>query len=99
MKIILSSLLVAALATTAFADPALDTSQREQTAAFVELKAAREQVAAARARWDAAVADGHPVEAGVWARRHFEAMQTRATALSRLQTATNRVDATRFAAR
>ena len=32
-------------------------------------------VAIARAKWDAAVAGGHPVEAGVWARRHFAAMQ------------------------
>ncbi len=51
------------LATTATAEP----TKPEPTAA--------QQVVITRAKWDAAVAAGHPVEAGVWARRHFAALQ------------------------
>ena len=110
--IILTSLLVASLGTVAAANPVVATAtesplarhtsstlEREETRAFVELKAAREQVAATRAQWDAAVADGHPVSAGTWARRHFEAMQVRRAALSRWQAAVDRVNASRYASR
>ncbi len=70
MKAILCSLFVASLASTALADsaaPAIDV--------------ARADVAAARSRWDAAVAEGHPVQAGKLARLHLEAMQRRNAAL------------------
>ncbi|MBS1122358.1 MAG: hypothetical protein H6Q90_4586 [Deltaproteobacteria bacterium] len=111
--LLLSSLLAGALAlgTTASADPVVATAnqlagthdlrslERAETSAFAALQAAGAQVAATRARWDAAVAGGHPVPAGVWARRHAGAMQLRKAALARWQAAAARVDERRFAAR
>jgi hypothetical protein len=106
--IILTSLLTVAATTNTFADsravavsaPAesrLAEAEREETRAFVALKAARDQVSAARARWDAAVADDDPVQAGKWARRHFDAMQVRSSALARWRTAAEAVNTARRA--
>jgi hypothetical protein len=53
----------------------------------VELREATHELAVARAEWDAAVAGGHPVSAGKWARRHFAAMQKVNTARQRLASA------------
>jgi len=108
--IVLTSLLVASLATAAAANPVIATAQdvresdhsirdleREETLAFLALKDARQHVAATRARWDAAVADEHPGLAGKWARRHLEAMQVRNAAVARWQAAVVRVNASRYA--
>jgi hypothetical protein len=53
----------------------------------VELRDATHELAVARAKWDAAVAGGHPVRAGKWARLHFEAMQKVNAARQRLAVA------------
>lgn len=44
-------------------------------AASSELRTAMHEVDVTKAKWDAAVAGEHPVPAGKWAVRHFEAMQ------------------------
>jgi hypothetical protein len=108
--IVLGSLLVAgapAFATPVVAtatdvrksDTTLRDSEREEIAAFLALKSARLQVAAARSRWDFAVANGHPVSAGEWAKRHLVAMQERAAAQLRWQRASDRVNDLRFRGR
>ncbi|MEO8700839.1 MAG: hypothetical protein ABI867_12390 [Kofleriaceae bacterium] len=96
---------------TAYANPVVATApdvrisdrlhdgEREEIAAFLALKTARVDVATSRARWDAAVEGGHPVAAGIWARRHFEAMQARTAAQQRWRLASDRVNDLRVARR
>jgi hypothetical protein len=69
--------------------------EREATAAAVTLQDARAEKLFARLRWDAAVAGGHPVAAGQWARRHFDAMQAERAAHTRWQVAAARLAAAR----
>jgi|HubBroStandDraft_2_1064218.scaffolds.fasta_scaffold515363_2 hypothetical protein len=91
MKAILLVALLTA-ATAAGADP-MGTTRHVQAAntASVELQSAEARVAETRRQWDAAVAGGHPVAAGTWAVRHYEAMQARRVAYERSHTAAARV--------
>ena len=43
--------------------------------ATAQVRQAEHEVQATRAQWDAAVAGDHPVAAGAWARKHFDALQ------------------------
>ncbi len=59
--------------------------QRNEPSARHLLDQARAEVATTRQQWDLAVAGGHPVAAGVWAVRHFQALQTRKAATLRVE--------------
>src|ERR1043165_3534685 len=96
--ILLASALLAAAGADAVAAPHLaavvDTNsarqreiQREEAVAADALRIATAANLYARAKWDAAVAGGHPVPAGVWAQRHFDAMQAERAARVRWQAA------------
>ncbi len=72
--ILLCALLAATASTSAGADPRTsETTELRQ--AEDNLHVARTELAAARIRWDAAVAGEHPNPAGRWARQHLAAMQ------------------------
>lgn len=76
MKVILLSALFAVSSAHADALPrAVHDETAEMQRAESALRAARTELVAARAHWDAAVAGDHPNPAGTWARRHFAAMQ------------------------
>ncbi len=55
--------------------------ERNALSALHTLDQARAEVTLTRAHWDLAVANGHPVAAGKWAVRHFEALQARKAAV------------------
>jgi len=107
MKVILlATALLAAVATDAAADPRvaavvdlnsarLRELQREEAAAADALRIATAAKLYARAKWDAAVAGGHPVPAGTWAQRHFDAMQAERAARMRWQAAARKLAASR----
>lgn len=110
--IIVSSVLVASSVAPAIAQPRtaageidprvgsqLHRLEREEGAARAELQAALDRTLHARARWDAAVAGDHPVAAGTWARRYFDAKQEHRDAQLRWNQAAARVAALRFAHR
>ncbi len=78
MKVILLSALLATAVTTARADTLPSTAHSdtaELRQAETALRAARNELVAARTHWDNAVTGDHPNPAGAWARRHFAAMQ------------------------
>ncbi len=93
MKAILLSTLFAV--TSAHAD-ALPSAAHDETVevqrAESALRAARSELVAARAHWDAAVAGDHPNPAGTWARRHFAALQKVKVAERRWQAAKEQTD-------
>lgn len=110
--IILSSVLLASSISPATADPRVAASdadpriatqlrQLERDAATVRaaLQAAHERKLHARAKWDAAVAGDHPVSAGIWARRHSDALQAYRDAQQSFNAAAARVAALQFARR
>jgi hypothetical protein len=69
--------------------------EHEAALAFRELVAAGDLRIALRARWDAAVAAGHPNPAGVWARRHHDARIRWRAAVQRYELARGEIDAVR----
>lgn len=73
--------------------------EADERAALVELRAARARKVHARRMWDAAVAGGHPVDAGRWAPRHWAALRAYHAAVARWQAATARVRASRIGRR
>ncbi|MGE0869897.1 MAG: hypothetical protein AB7P03_15130 [Kofleriaceae bacterium] len=72
-----------------------DPFVRNAAIALIELNQAAAARSTARANWDAAVAGGHPNPAGVWARRHFAAMQRHLLAAQRYDTALEQLEAAR----
>lgn len=101
--LVLACLIVLEIAAAPFvhAETALAAASTERQLADAERAAteatrayddARAEVAELRAAWDAAVAGGHPVPAGRWARLHFEAVQRRNAAHARWQAALARTD-------
>jgi hypothetical protein len=110
--ILVSSVLLASSVTPAIAGPRTPASEvdprvrsqlhrleREEAGARAALQAALDRKRHARARWDAAVAGDHPVAAGTWARRYFDAKQEHRDAQLRWNHAAARVAALRFARR
>ena len=108
--ILLASALLATVGADAVAGPRLaavvDTNsarlreiQREEAVAADALRVATAAKIYARAKWDAAVAGGHPVPAGAWAQRHFDAMQAERAARARWQTAARQLAAILAASR
>jgi len=106
MKAILLAAALLVTARTALADPhviaVVDTNsahlraiQREEAVAADALQVATAAKIYARAKWDAAVAGGHPVAAGKWAQRHFDAMQAERAARVRWQSAARQLSASR----
>jgi hypothetical protein len=72
--------------TVAAAEPSsLPTLEHRELRALDALDQARAEVAATRQAWDRAVAGDHPIAAGKWAVRHFEAMQARKAAAARVE--------------
>jgi hypothetical protein len=102
MKVILLTALLATAATTARAD-AIPSTVHSETAelrqAETALRAARNELVAARTHWDAAVSGDHPNPAGAWARRHFAAMQQVKVAERRWQAAKEQTDGSALASR
>jgi hypothetical protein len=104
--ILLAAVLLATIGADALAEPRvaavvdlnsarLREIQREEAAAADALQIATAAKIYARAKWDAAVAGGHPVPAGKWAQRHFDAMQAERAALMRWQIAARQLAASR----
>lgn len=108
--IVFAFALLATVGPDALADPraaaVVDTNsarlraiQREEAAAADALQVATAAKIYARAKWDAAVAGGHPVPAGTWAQRHFDAMQAERAAHARWQAAARQLAAILAASR
>jgi hypothetical protein len=86
MKAIIVALIMSVTGVASADHRELAPIERSELRALHTLDQARAQVDLTRAHWDLAVANGHPVAAGKWAVRHFEALQARKAAALRVET-------------